>query len=749
MIPKRQLLRPKCWITGLIGGVLILVQAADVPGQLKVAPGALPLPPTGAQTVRQGLFMPNRSLTQHMQVCRELLQRKDYVAGLRRLQQLIDTLDGAEEAFFNPDPELTSRFVSLKSAAAELIAGLPRAGLDSYELQQGPAARRMLDEALAASNRAQIETVARRYFHTRSGHVAVEELGNRSLDRGDVLSAALQFQRLRREGRRAYRNEPALSLKTAICWSRAGMLPQALQTLEELKAAARDGHLTLAGRRYPFYERTSEAHEWLATVLGDNAPLRRLLDESWTMFRGTPARTGISAPASVGWDDHWSFDTIPMVVFAELEPSKARQVEALESRLNALRVGPFQKLLTLPACHPLVTNDLVVLRSLGSLKAVRPQTGELVWEAVTPDRSLDKLLEEPGENGSSSATRDPQQLDMFLAQRAWRDMTAGTLSSDGRHVFMVDDLGFQGALTTSRGQRLPSASKSYNTLEAVDLAICKVGGQIGGPHGEQQLTFGGYFFLGPPLVLGNRLYCLAELNGEIRLLVLLQKQTGTSPVRWTVELDWSQSLVLPPVTIVNHPVRRMSGISPSYADGVMICPTTSGAIVGLDLGRRQLLWGYQYAAPSGQRMANVRLPIMRVPRTRAAVSVVTDEDEGRWIDAVPTIVDGRVLVTPRDSNELHCIDLKRGQLLWRQPRGQGLFVAAVHQGAAVIVGRSHVRAVRIQDGTPAWDAAIATTAPSGRGYQSEGFYYLPLQSGEIIGIQLQNGRVLARSASRL
>ncbi|MEO1994682.1 MAG: hypothetical protein ABGZ17_05345, partial [Planctomycetaceae bacterium] len=46
-------------------------------------------------------------------------------------------------------------------------------------------------------------------------------------------------------------------------------------------------------------------------------------------------------------------------------------------------------------------------------------------------------------------------------------------------------------------------------------------------------------------------------------------------------------------------------------------------------------------------------------------------------------------------------------------------------------------------------AAIATTAPSGRGYQSEGFYYLPLQSGEIIGIQLQNGRVLARSASRL
>ena len=749
MIPKWQPQQTMTWMSRVIVGLLVLAHAAGVSAQVRVIPRPNLVPPSGKPPARQGLFMPNRSLTQHMQACREMLAREDYVSGLRRLQQLIDTLDGKEDAFFNPDPALKSRFVSLKSAASELIAKLPRAGLDSYELQQGPMAQRMLDEALAANSLTQVETVARRYFHTRAGHRAVEELGNRALDRGDVLNAALQFQRLRREGRRAYQNEPVLSLKTAICLSRAGMQPQALQTLDELKAATPGGQLTLAGRRYTFFERSADAAEWLHRVLGDHAPLRPLLDENWTMFRGTPARSGVHSPASVGWDDRWSFDTIPMVVFAELDPSKARQMEALENRISALRSGPFENLLTLPACHPLVIDDLVVLRSLGSLKAVRPETGELVWEAVTPDRSLDKLLEEPGPNGTSSATRNPQHLDMFLAQRAWRDLTAGTLSSDGRHVFMVDDLGFQGAYTTSRGQRLPTAPKAYNTLKAFDLASGKFVWQIGGPREEPPSTFGGYFFLGPPLVLGNRLYCLAELNGEIRLLVLLQRQTSTAPVRWTVALDWSQSLVVPPVTIGSHPLRRMSGISPSYADGVLICPTTSGAVIGLDLGRRQLLWGYQYAAEVAQRMPNMRIPVMRAPTSRTTTTIVTEEDEGRWVDAIPTIADGRVVVTPRDSNELHCVDLKDGRLLWRQPRGQGVYVAAIHRGLAVVVGRSQVHARRLADGRTIWTASLGTDTPSGRGYQSAGHYYLPLKSGEIMGIQLENGRVLARSASRL
>jgi len=748
MIPNR---RPASFLrgmTGLIVGMWLVVQVSAALGQVIVAPGAI-RPRTGeSPPPRQGLFMPNRALTQHMLACRALLENKEYVTGLRRLQQLIDALDAAEDAFYNPDPKLPSRFVSLKSATADLIAALPREGLDSYELQQGAVAKGLLDTALASSDISQIESVARRFFHTRAGHAAVEELANRSLDRGDVLAAALQFQRLQRKGRRAYRNEPALSLKAAICWSRAGMLPQAIQTLEELKAASNGAPLTLAGRAYPFYEKPADARQWLVKVLGENTQLRRWVDDSWAMFRGTPARTGTSAPAAVGWDDHWSFDSIPMVVFAELEPAKARQIEDLQSRLDSLRTGAFADLLTIPACHPLVTDDLVVLRSLGSLKAVRPSTGELVWEAVTPDRSLDKLLEEPGENGSSSAARNPHALNLFLAQRAWRDMTAGTLSSDGRHAFLVDDLGYQGGYRTLRGRQLPSLPNTYNTLKAFDLASGKFLWQIGGPRDEQQRTFGGHFFLGPPLVLGNRLYCLAETNGEIRLLVLIQKQTDASPRRWTVSLDWSQSLVVPPVTIDRHPFRRLSGISPSYADGVMICPTTSGAIVGLDLAQRQLLWGYHYEPINKAVSTAMRMPIMRAPTSKITQSVVTDEDEGRWVDAVPTIVDGRVLVTPRDSTELHCIDLKRGRLLWRKPRAQGLYVAAVHQGAVVIVGQSHVRAMSLQDGSAAWKSATSTGVPSGRGYQSGGFYYLPLQSGQIVGIDLKNGRELVRSDSR-
>ena len=31
-----------------------------------------------------------------------------------------------------------------------------------------------------------------------------------------------------------------------------------------------------------------------------------------------------------------------------------------------------------------------------------------------------------------------------------------------------------------------------------------------------------------------------------------------------------------------------------YADGILVCPTYSGAIVGYDLATRSFLWGYRY-----------------------------------------------------------------------------------------------------------------------------------------------------------
>jgi len=56
--------------------------------------------------------------------------------------------------------------------------------------------------------------------------------------------------------------------------------------------------------------------------------------------------------------------------------------------------------------------------------------------------------------------------------------------------------------------------RKYNKLMAFELSSGKLKWEIGGSV-EEGLPLAGYFFLGPPLVLGKQLFVLAELNGEV------------------------------------------------------------------------------------------------------------------------------------------------------------------------------------------------------------------------------------------
>ena len=52
----------------------------------------------------------------------------------------------------------------------------------------------------------------------------------------------------------------------------------------------------------------------------------------------------------------------------------------------------------------------------------------------------------------------------------------------------------------------------------------------------------------------------------------------------------------------------------------------------------------------------------------------------RWIDSSVILTEGRVLVTPVESGFLHCLDLTTGELLWREPRGDNLYMACASDG---------------------------------------------------------------------
>ena len=252
--------------------------------------------------------------------------------------------------------------------------------------------------------------------------------------------------------------------------------------------------------------------------------------------------------------------------------------------------------------------DAVVFRTMHNVRALAVEDGRTRWRSEAWDRSYDEFLENginvaqpTNVNGrrivvpnQSGIAVTPAQK--YLTQRAWKDLAAGTLSSDGRLVFSVEELGFlNGYTNVPTGIIVPGATgtaRANNKLMSVELSTGMLKWEIGGPPGEDNLPLDGSFFLGPPLPLGGRLYTIVERKGEIQLVMIenLESTDESGLTDYEPRVRWTQSLVAPQQDVNLSPLRKMAGLSPSYADGMMICPTAAGAIVAVDLSRRQLAW---------------------------------------------------------------------------------------------------------------------------------------------------------------
>jgi outer membrane protein assembly factor BamB len=223
--------------------------------------------------------------------------------------------------------------------------------------------------------------------------------------------------------------------------------------------------------------------------------------------------------------------------------------------------------------------------------------------------------------------------------------------------------------------------------------------------------------------------------------VVLSANTGA--------LEWSQQLAVVEPNLTQDSFRRNAGATPSFADGVLVCPTSAGAIVGIDLTTRSLLWGYQYP----------RLPQGGIDRFNAVRFGMYPGAERRtnehWADACVTIADGRALVTPVESDQLYCLNLVDGKELWKQSRANHLnigylYVGCVHRGSVILIGHNTVSALKLADGDKAWpDIELpAGSMPGGRGFYAADAYYLPLTSAEVAKINLKTGRIEERARSR-
>jgi hypothetical protein len=617
---------------------------------------------------------------------------------------------------------------SVKQRAARLLRTLPAEGQQVYRVQCDAAAAQLWSQYEETRDPAAALEIIRRFPATTASTSAMSALAATAFDRSQPLMAARWWDDLAAEDASSPHG-----LERIAAWSAAGLTDRARTLLAEQSQRPQPAWRVM-GTPVPAARVNEAILQWLAARFPDNVIKPPLPLTDWTTFRGDAMRTGIARPAGPIGDPLWSrngLEITPTWADRFRDPSSTKStewadaVDTVEERLG------MTDRVSLPGLHPLVIGSMAVFRTADVLTAVDLPTGEVRWRSPMPFSQLfpkSRLT-------AAAAMEDRERLLQLLHQRLFRDRTTGLLSSDGECVYAVEASPIHDNVDPFRGG-LPVSPTVVNKLTAYDLRTGRIRWELGGRRTEAGGPFDGFFFQGPPLVVGDRLYCIAEINTEQRLLQL-------RPSRDAVTLEWSQVIAAPLNALGWGLQRRFGGQTPSLAGDVLVCPTSAGLVVGVDPVRQRILWGYRYAShniPSPGNQFAMFGGFQNVdPRP------VLDEDDGYWQDAAPAIAKTHVVLTPRDSMELHVVDLLTGELLWKQPRDERLYVAGIDGHRLLIVGRRVIESRNLADGALIWEQPIPT--PTGRGLTQPGRYLLPVDGNELWAIDTATGRVTARAKS--
>jgi outer membrane protein assembly factor BamB len=667
-----------------------------------------PAPPAGAKDVLP--FGPALLLPADSGLPRKVQAVRDFV-GARQWDQaakLVDDLLDRPEDVFLPvtrrgrDGEEITGAVSLRAETERLLAGLPRPGLEAYQALVGKRA----DQALAAAGgqAAALAAVVRRFPRTRAGTDAAAQLGAHHLDRGHFGLAAAYFDRALRSDDKP---DPLRLFQAALAFRRAGERDRAEQVWKRL-AAAVDG-INSGGREVPLEALEKELNRPAAAAR--ELPAEALLPEA-----------------------NWRLAEHPTDPGAPWVAEAARRLEADSKPV-------------LSPATPLLVGDKVVSRTLRGVRAVDLKAGRTAWESPSP-LALDALARDPAAHGHVGLW-----LDSYLAGQPGvllENTVLGTLSSDGRRVYAVDDLpvpprplnyaGFH----SNQGQGLVLADAPgltdavyHSKLLALDAVSGKVVWELGGPHSRAGLRDG--FFLGPPLPLGGKLYAPVEVGFDLRLLCL-EPLTG--------EVVWTQTLATFKSRMVIDGGRRLHAVRLTYGDGYLICPTQAGGVMAFDLVGRSLAWAHAYREEAPPPEPPVPQWGGRGRRPRGRFVTEPPNLASEWKVSAPVIAAGKVVFAAPDAPELCCLDLRDGSLVWQTHRADGdLFVAGASNDRVLVVGKGEVKALALADGKPLWHCE--TPAPAGRGVTAGGVYRLPARGtdgkAEVLAIDLASGKVASRA----
>jgi len=726
---------------------------------------------------------------------------------------LQNILESKSDSFFNTSFKAGNQVrllrVSVKTEANAIISAFPKAGLEFYQQAYGQTASAQLDEAIKANyDLASLADISQRFFHTKAGGEATLLLGTLYLERGNYLEAAYAFERVLSRAGAEDLSTPRTLFKASLAFKRSGdprhadLLKASLDSLR--KATEKDG--LAIGRRNYTYDQLKTEIDRVPELLRTSSTVGE-----WAMLRGNPQRS-----ATIDGGPPFLDPTFRSTMFYNTKPEDEEGHAWIRTELDRLfaRDSKAPKGIPLPGFFPVTTSDLVLYRSYSGIHAVATRdqvvngrvvrAGDVQWISKATF-GTQQMLTTGGEIDDIEAKKNVMDWWTIYNQTnvtsvLYENPLIGSLSHDGTNAYFVDDIaippppvyhnpnfgGVPGQQFRSNGEIAKAVLAGR--LAAINLRTGNVVWDLGrlkdimdpdakippqprpNPLTEEEAdkTTSAFalcldaVFLSTPLPLNGKLYVLIEHRSIIRLLCLDPKNLVAVPGQpRKPALVWSQKLGKPSNTLPQDSVRRFQGATLAASEGIIICPTNSGAIVAVDSLSRSLLWAHAYRKIN----PNETQPQFQInPQTGQPISPNQLKND-RWRAGGPIISNGRVVLTAYDSDFVECLELRSGKSLWTKPRDSNdLYVGGVVNDRVIVVGRNQIKAYHLtgedaakHEPKVAFEPVIIPT-PTGHGVGGKGVYYVPVRQdtagkdstppAEIWAVNVENGQIVSKTGSR-
>lgn len=691
---------------------------------------------------------PSREVLLRFQQVQETIAQGRIAEAIPILEKI---LCGTEDGYVSIEA-LGGVHLPIKRAAALLVESLTPEGQATFEAWCAGKAARRLDEALAHRDRDALARIVWEYPTTSFAAESALVLAADAWDRKQFAESLRWAQKVLETPACPKNLKPQALLVLAADELLTGRADQAQQTLQQLASLVPASTLQLgsaAGLSPSLRERMMDLMAEAALAAGKEtvpsvgkeavpsvATGRAFAAEkggelpsgSWPMFRGNPARNASTHWTGLVGDIRWHLEMESLEAFRTAGPGPTPHARGV----RFFPPGIF------PAAHPVVVGSFCLVRLPTRLVALDLASGRQVWEYPWG-----------GELSSSQSPAFGPAGPIFIGglspqgstQRLFEDAPYGQIVVSGDRLYLVDGLGPASSVPfpVIRGGGNPGGSSpvppASNRLVALDLRKeGKVLWSVGSSSGEDEPALRDTFFLGPPLPIQGRLYVLAEQGVEIRLMALAET---------TGQLLWSLPIAVPERNILSDPARRLAGAMASYADGVLVCPSSAGAIVAVDPWTRNILWAYEVplseSSPHSVRAQLLRaLGGVRIPQENL-------QNLHCSCDSTVALANGYGVVAPVESDQLLCLELQSGRLCWQRQLEDFRYVAAIVEEVVCVVGSRSVSGWNLRNGKPAWDE-LALPLPekaqtAGWGFRVGRSYYLPISGSALLQIDLLTGRI--------